>query len=265
MPAMGQKLVTYLRDPEADFGKATEMIQYDPGLTANILKLANSVAFGGVHKVSSVRAALPRLGTQRVLDLVLTAAVARRLVGELPGFDLAGDELLRHSMFTAVAAEELARLLGIKGTETAFTVGLLHDLGILVMDPFVARDKAAFDARFEVAGETSFVAAERELLGIDHAEAGALVLKQWRFGDDMVAGVRWHHEPEQAAGHRELVDLVHLADALALSQGIGTGRYGLGYGASPGAIERLGLKGQHLEYVASATLDKVNELATLMT
>lgn len=262
MPAFSQDLVVYLQDPEADFARVTEMIQYDPGLTANILKMANSVAYGGVRKVDSLRAALPRLGVNRVLEMVLALTVSTRLVTDLPGMGL-GDDLLRHSIFTAVAAGELARLLGMRHTEMAFTIGLMHDLGMVVLDPFVARHKARFDDLFQ-ASDCSFEQVEQEVLGIDHAEAGARILADWRLSDAVVTAVRWHHEPERVEAHRELVDLIHLADILAFSQGIGTGDYGMGFRASSDAISALGLRQKQVEYVASETVDKMRELAGIL-
>ncbi len=263
MPAFSRDLVVCLQDPEADFTRVTEMIQYDPGLTANILKMANSVAYGGVRKVDSLRAALPRLGIKRVLEMVLALTASSQLVEDLPGMGLRGDDLLQHSIFTAVAAEELARLLDMRHAEMAFTIGLLHDLGMVVLDPFVAENKARFDEAF-LASDRSFQHLERELLGIDHAEAGARVLADWRLSEAVVTAIRWHHEPEQAATHRELVNLIHLADILAFSQGIGTGDYGMGYRASSDAISSLGLRQKQVEYVASETVDKMRELADIL-
>lgn len=263
MPAFSQDLVAYLQDPEADFARVTEMIQYDPGLTANILRMANSVAYGGVRKVDSLRAALPRLGINRVLEMVLALTVSTRLVADLPGMGLRGDDLLRHSIFTAVAAGELARLLGMRHTEMAFTIGLLHDLGMVALDPFVAAHKGRLDASFE-ASDRSFEHVEQEVLGIDHAEAGARILADWGLSDAVVTAVRWHHEPERVEAHRELVNLIHLADILAFSQGIGTGDYGMGYRASSEAIGALGLRQKQVEYVASETVDKMRELAGIL-
>ena len=263
MPAFSQRLVTYLQDPDADFRKVTELVQYDPGLTANVLKLANSAAYGATRTVDSLRAAIPRLGTTKLLDMVLALTVSRRLLTVLPGYGLERDELLRHSVFTAVAAGELAGLLGMGHGERIFTIALMHDLGTLVLDPFVARHAAELDERTRLLGEP-FERAERAVLGMDHAEAGAAVLDAWQLGGEVVAGVRWHHEPEGAGDHRETVYLIHLADLLALSQGIGTGSYGMYHRTSPQAVDGLGLKKRHLEYVSSVTLDRMNELTAIM-
>lgn len=264
MPPMCQNLVTALNDPDIDFRTIGDMVQYDPGLTANVLKLANSVFFGPSQGVNSLQAALVRLGTRQIFELVLSLTVSPRLVTALPGYGLTARDLLRHSIWTAVAAQELAMLLDMKAADTVFTVGLLHDLGLLLMDSFVDKEKPEFNRTME-GQDISFEQAEKEILGIDHPEAGARILDSWQLGPQIVAGVRWHHEPEQAAEYHELIYLIHLADMLSLSEGIGTGIYGLKFNVSPEAVKALGLKHKHLEYTASKTLDRMRELEAILT
>ncbi|MCF8025406.1 MAG: HDOD domain-containing protein [Desulfobacteraceae bacterium] len=264
MPPLCQSLLGYLDDPDVDFKTIRNLVQYDPGLTANVLKLANSVYLGTVQEISSLQAALVRLGTRRVFELVLSLAVSTRLVPALPGYGLEARDLLRHSIWTAVAAQELARILQMKNVDTVFTVGLLHDLGLLLLDPFIAGERDRFTLIFEEQS-ISFNMAEREVLGIDHAEAGAGILELWQLGPEIVSGVRWHHEPAEASCFQELIYLIHLADMLSLSEGIGTGIYGLQYNVSAEPVRALGLKKEHLEYAASKTLDKMRELETILT
>lgn len=264
MPPLCQRLLGYLNDPDVDFKTIRDLVQYDPGLTANVLKLANSVYFGAVQQVTSLQSALVRLGTRRIFELVLSLAVSGRLVPALPGYGLEARELLRHSIWTAVAAQELANLLHMKDVDTIFTVGLLHDLGILLLDPFIAEYRQEFGEISE-RQQISFDQAEKEVIGMDHAEAGARILSGWQLGAEIVAGVRWHHEPSAATEHRSLIYLVHLADMLSLSEGIGTGIYGLQFNVSPEPVKALGLKKEHLEYTASKTLDRMRELEKILT
>ena len=264
MPPLCQSLLGYLEDPDVDFKTIRDLVQYDPGLTANVLKLANSVYFGPAQEISSLQAALVRLGTRRIFELVLSLTVSGRLVTALPGYGLAGRDLLRHSIWTAVAAQELAGILQMKNVDTVFTVGLLHDLGLLLLDPFISGEQERFTHIFEDR-RLSFDQAEKEVLGMDHAEAGAKILELWQLGPEIVAGVRWHHEPAEAAEFQDLIYLIHLADMLSLSEGIGTGLYGLQFNVSAEPVKALGLKKEHLEYTASKTLDKMRELENILT
>jgi len=264
MPPLCQNLLGYLKDPDVDFNTIKDLVQYDPGLTANVLKLANSVYFGPAQAVSSLQAALVRLGTQRIFELVLSLSVSDKLVSALPGYGLRANDLLRHSIWTAVAAQELAELLNMKNVDTVFTIGLLHDLGLLLLDPFIHKEHLQFNRVLE-ARQTSFEQAEKEILGIDHAQAGARVLSKWKLSPEIEAGVRWHHEPEQATQYQDLINLIHLADMLSLTQGIGTGVYGLQYNVSSGSIKAVGLKKSHIEYTASKTLDRMQKLEKILT
>ncbi len=264
MPPLCQNLLGYLNDPDVDFKTIKDIIQFDPGLTANILKMANSVHFGAARQVNSLQTALARLGTKSVFELILSLNVSSRLQGGLPGYGLQANDLLRHSIWTAVASQELANILTMKHTGMIFTTGLLHDLGLLLLDPYIKTERTQFNRTLETQ-DKSFDQAERDILGMDHAEAGAKILERWHLGPEIVAGVRWHHQPEEALEFQELIYLIHLADMLSLSEGIGTGIYGLQFTVSSKTITTLGLRKKHLETAASTTLDKMRELESILT
>jgi putative nucleotidyltransferase with HDIG domain len=263
MPPMCRHLITYLDDPEADFKTITDLVKYDPGLTADILKFANSAYFGAIHKINSLQTALVRLGTKMVMELILSLSVSSNLLPCLPGYGLMAKDLLKHSIWTAVAAQEIAKILNMKQVDMIFTVGLMHDLGKLILDPFVQRERLQFNYVFENP-KLSFEQEEKNILGLDHAQAGAAILSKWNLSSEIVAAVRWHHEPDEVDEYQELIHLIHLANMLALSEGIGTGIYGMQYRVSPKTIHILGLKKHHLEYVASLCTDKMKELETIL-
>ena len=264
MPPLCQNLLGYLDDPDVDFKTIKDIIQFDPGLTANVLKMANSIHFGATRQVNSLQAALARLGTKSVFELILSLNVSSRLQNSLPGYGLQANDLLRHSIWTAVASQELGTILSMKHTGMIFTIGLLHDLGLLLLDPELKTEGSRFSQTLE-AQDKALDQAERDILGMDHAEAGAKILERWHLGPEVVAGVRWHHQPEKADEYQEIIYLIHLADMLSLSEGIGTGIYGLQFAVSSETITTLGLRKKHLEAVASTTLDKMRELESILT
>ena len=263
MPPLCRSLIAHLGDPETEFKTIRDLVKYDPGLTADILKFANSAYFGALQGVNSLQTALVRLGTKMVMELILSLSVTSRLLPCLPGYGLMAKDLLKHSIWTAVAAQELANMLNMKQVDMIFTVGLMHDLGKLIMDPFVQFERLQFNKVFETL-KASFEQEERHILGFDHAQTGAMILEKWNLGPQIVAGIRWHHEPDKADEYQDLIYLIHLADMLALSEGIGTGIYGMQYTVSQKTIQILGLKKHHIEYVASTTMDKMKELETIL-
>jgi putative nucleotidyltransferase with HDIG domain len=264
MPAMCQTLMTKFNDPEADFGSLAEEMKYDPGMTANVLKLANSSAFSSGMQLDSLKTAFVRLGMKTLFQLVAAQGSAQMLKQTLAGYDLRPEELLRHSVWTAVAAEEIAVALKLDAPELLFTAGLLHDMGKVILNGFIILNATEISTAMHSNTE-AFDCIEASILGISHAEAGAEIMKQWRFPDELVATIRWHHDPSKAGGHSTIVNIVHLADMLAYTEGIGTGIDGLRYKVSENVVSELGITTRTLERAASHTLDKMNELERILT
>ena len=258
MPGAATKLLKLIDVPDTTAAQIEQILRYDPGLTANLLKLANSAYFGLPCKVGSVRQAVVLLGWKRLIQLVMASCVNAVMGEPVPGYDLSAGELWRHSIAVSVAAEDLAKELKISASEEIFTAALLHDVGKLVLGGFVKEDIEKIE--IEASRGISFEVAEHIVLGSDHAEIGAQILKNWSFPTELVNAVRWHHNPDSAGKADTLVDIVHAANILCLMIGIGVGREGLCYKPSPLVTKRLGLKTTHLEMVASRTLQYVDDL-----
>jgi putative nucleotidyltransferase with HDIG domain len=225
--------------------------------------MANSAYFGYPHKIASVRQAVVRLGWERVYQLVVASCVNGVMNHAIPGYGLAPGDLWRHALGVAMTTEQLLRKLNIRVLDEAFTAGLLHDVGKLVMGRFVEEDSLAIDALVSDGGMT-FAAAEKDVLGLNHAEIGALILEKWALPESLLDVVRRHHEPGLAAGGNILVDAVHVADGLCLMLGIGTGKESLRYEPEPAAVQRLGLKVEDLGSVADMVLEDLGEFCGTM-
>lgn len=261
IPGSTAKLLKILEDPETPVQAIEEVLRLDPGMTANVLRMVNSAYFGLPTQVGSVKRAIMLLGMKKIKQLVMASCVGTVMEGPIPGYDLPAGELWRHSIAVSVAAEGLGRELKVDSAEDIFTAALLHDVGKLILGQFVQEDLAAIQ---EAAGsEVSFEVAEKEVLGIDHAEIGARILSHWSLPADLVHAVRWHHDPEGAEAANLTTDMVHVANVLCLMMGIGVGREGLQYEPSPVVTQRLGVKPQHVERVASQTLQWIEELADI--
>ncbi|MBL0714172.1 MAG: HDOD domain-containing protein [Desulfosarcina sp.] len=259
IPGSAIRLLELVDQVDAPIQEIEEVLRMDPGLTANVLKLTNSSYFGLPTKIGSVKRALMLLGLKKVKQLIMASCVGAVMDRDIPGYNLSAGELWRHSIAVSVAAEGLVCELGLKSDDDIFTAALLHDVGKLVLGQFIDDDYAALEA---AAGNTvSFELAEKEVLGTDHAEVGARILKQWSFPEALVHVVRWHHNPEMAEAIHQTTDIVHVANMLCLMMGIGVGREGLQYQPSPVVTRRLGIKPFHLEKLASQTIQSMNDLA----
>lgn len=204
-----------LRDEDSSGRACAEALGRDPALSAQVLRLANAAGCGQAGRVASLHDAVLLLGRQK-LGLVLTAAavIDRFDAAACPGFDLTG--FWRESLACATAAQALAMELGADDG-LAFTTGLLHDLGRLVLALLLpaATAQALAVARGR---DQPLHWAERELLGIDHAELGAQLARHWQFPPAMVAAIAGHHGPGQSTGlggRPSLIDLLQGADAVA--------------------------------------------------
>jgi putative nucleotidyltransferase with HDIG domain len=242
LPSVVVKLQKYLNDPDVSFDQLARVIEYDPGLTANVLQLANSAYFGWTGTIKSVKQAITRLGTNRVFQMVLCMSVAPLVRKPIKGYDMDSEALWHHSIATAMAAEKLVEMLGISGLEEAFTAGMLHDMGKVVMGTFVDIDDEPIKEIVKSDG-LAFNEAERMVLGIDHAEVAGELLQSWNLPDEVVAAARWHHEPDKAEPEfQQIVDIIHVADVLCLNVGWGGGSDAMQYRLNEEANERLGTR-----------------------
>jgi len=263
LPSVVIKLRQYLNEPDVNFDALARMIEYDPGLTANVLQLSNSAYFGWSRSIRTVKESIVRLGTNRIFQMVLCMSVAPLVRKPIKGYDMDSDGLWRHSISTAICAELVAAELELTCRGEAFTAGLLHDMGKIVLGTFVDIDDEPIKEIMR-ADHLAFNEAEQMVLGIDHAEVAAALLAAWNLPDDVSDAVRWHHQPSNApANRRELADLVHVADVLCLEFGFGGGADGLGYRLDKGASERLGLGIGIAEKVGAQVMIAVNELDSM--
>lgn len=233
----------------------------DPRVAGATLNLVNSGYFGLPRSAKSIPHAHELMGAERLARVTLTAWAFDLLSDPLSGYDLPAGDLWRHALGVAIAAEHLSEYLPADLAEPVFTAGIFHDVGKRVMGPYLADASERIESK---AGEDlSFEAAEAAVLGVDHAALSGRILAAWRFPGEVVEAVRRSHAPDRAAPPSILADLLHVSDVLCLTIGIGTGREGLKYKASPAATKRLNATTGTLELVASHTLQWTNELADL--
>jgi len=262
MPTAANTVVGLLKDPDVDINTLMRAIEFDQGLTSNVLRLANSAYFAGPRTIGSLRDAIVRLGMNRIFQLVIMSAIVPVARHEIRGYDLPPGKLLEHSIAVAIGAEEIAKCMNIKAPFLTFTAGLLHDLGKVVLSTFIEVDVQRI-VNLAYSGEASFEAAEAEVLGIDHAETGALLLQAWNLPEEIVNAVKYHHRPDDFEGDALVVDLVHLADSLALTNGLGRGFDGLNYKPSPLVLERRKLEGCSTDDVVAKMIEGIDEFRDL--
>ena len=263
-PDVSTKALKILDDPDASVDQLISIIQYDQAITANVLKLCNSAYYGLSRKVHSLREGLVLLGNRELRNIILTSTAVKFFHKENRGYDLAQGELWRHSVVTAIISKLISDR--VSGTEPAslFTTALLHDVGKVVLGSFVDTYSEQVIALVNE-GEHSFLEAESEILGINHAEVGAKVAESWNFPEDIVRAIRLHHEPDGASDNDPLTPIIYLADILTLSMGIGAGRDGLSYRGKEEVMERFGLKAKDLQEIVVDFYDQYSRVQDILS
>jgi putative nucleotidyltransferase with HDIG domain len=210
------KLIEMLGHPETDAKEIVHQLTTDSLLTAKLLRACNSPAMGLQEKVTSVHQAVILLGYDQIHSLVLSLAFGAALAVPLPSYAMKANDLRRHALKVGAAAEALIRAGVVSEGEPAmaFTIGLLHDIGkLLMVQSLPPEAHLAINQHINAEG-LGTIEAEREVLGTDHAEVGSCLLYLWRLPDVIVEAVANHHRPVPGAYGR-LSGIAHLANRLA--------------------------------------------------
>ena len=215
LPDSVARLAHMSDDPRVGPMAFLETLLADHGLSREVLNAVNRSWFSPVRPVGRVREAVTVLGTRQARYVALVAGIGSRMLphGKEPkGFDRAA--FWRHSVATGFAAERLARALGESLPETAFVAGLLHDVGLLILD---RNDPAALEGVIErmAEGEPQ-EEVERDVVGATHVEIGRTAGRVWGLPPLVTDAVTHHHDPEVLEGHAfRVAVLVRVADWLA--------------------------------------------------
>jgi putative nucleotidyltransferase with HDIG domain len=223
LPLLFREVSKELQSPEASISKAGEIISRDPSMAAKILQLANSAYFGRRRNLSKVTEAVSYLGIDRVAQLLLAiSAFAEFRPAETSSFSI--DGLWTHSNSTAMRAKEIAEKqhAPCQTKEDAFTAGLLHDIGKLVLASRLPVEYSKTVQRAE-SNRMPLWLAEREDFSASHAEVGGYLLGIWGLPNEIVDAAAFHHNPPASVSQDfSVLTAVHAADTIEhLAEGEG--------------------------------------------
>ncbi|KUG04683.1 hd domain protein [hydrocarbon metagenome] len=254
LPQVVLEVMRLTRDPNTSARELNDVICQDQAITANMLRLANSAYYGFPRLIGTVGEAVVLLGFQTVRSIILTAAMGDTLSKEVKAYSLEKGELWKHSIGVATAGRMIAKRTGYKYQDLAYTAGLLHDVGKIVLADYL--EKYCSEVMEKVnSDEVSFADAEFEILGIDHAQTGGEVAKKWNFPAEIVEAINFHHTPDLAVQDPKLTAITHVADIMCTGIGIGIGIDGLLYQASGHAVGILELDEKVMEEIVAELID----------
>lgn len=215
LPEVVSYLTRSLNDEKADADTIAHHINSDPAIVARLLAAANSAAFGLPTRIVSTKQAFLVLGVDRIANIILASALAYRYDIRHAGFD--ARLLWRHSLGVATCARVLAEQIGTD-PELAFTSGLLHDIGQLLM--YTVSPSAYIEVIEKRQQENlSITEAERLIYGYDHAEAGTTLANTWKLPSEIVDSIAAHHAPDEIGS--EIGNLIHVSEVLSHALDLG--------------------------------------------
>lgn len=255
LPTVVAELLASFGNEEVDVGRLAEQISHDQALTARLLRVANSSFYGLQSRISTINEAVVVLGFRAVRSMVLAVGVSGVFRADhCPGFD--PQSYIRHCVGVGLVARALAQVTG-RNPELAFTGGILHDIGELVLATCFPEQYAKTLA-YREQHDCTLVAAERDILGLDHAVVGGLLADTWRFPASLHSAVAEHHAPSAATAD-SLADLIHLADGVAHGLGLARTAGEMVMPLDQTAWQRLGVDGEKIAGILPRVVKEMDE------
>ena len=257
LPAIPQAVLEALktiRRPDATFEEISTVLSLDQAITVDVLKLANSAHYGQAGRITSVHKASIVLGLKTLVELIVIVGTSEMLRKKLKGYNIPASYTWKHALATGFAAKILAERKGDENAHDAFTAGLIHDVGKIVLDPYVFERKADFDDYF-ASRQRMFYHGEKRLLGFDHAEIAFDLCRTWNIPQEIRDGVKYHHEPSKVK--RRMAYIVHAANIIAKRTSIEPENDDAVMEADQAAFEFLNINAEDILYIAEAVENAV--------
>ncbi len=244
-PATIQKVMALASDPDSSLTELVSVVRLDQAITANILRICNSAYFGLRRPVDNVSDAIMYMGKKNVLRAVMTAGLARYFRTQ-KGYDVKGGDLWEHAVAVALMAQICSAKLSRPDDPRLFTAGILHDIGKMVLGEFVHESWQKIQELVEKQ-RYSFLEAEAEVIGVNHADLGGEIALIWKFPDEILRAIAFHHRPDLLSSNDTVPWIVYLTNQVCHIMGIGVGTDALSYRAVGNVAGRLNLKQRDLE------------------
>jgi len=217
MPQLARQIAIMVDDPKSSAAQVGEAIKRDPATAARILRLVNSAYYGLATNVKTVNQAVSMLGFKVIRSIAVSTSLPSAFKGLLNCGAFSQERFWKHSLLTACLCKSIAKKCRPMDPEAAFDVGLLHDIGKLVLACFAAEHAAAIIASART-NSLSFDRVEKDMLNTTHGEVGAWLAGRWKFPDALIQQIRNHHTPA-ACESDHLVAVLQFANCLCKAKG----------------------------------------------
>lgn len=247
------RLAQIISDPDSSAEDVAEVLQFDQALTLDVLKFANSAASASSRVIATVKEAVIRIGGARILEWIVAQHVKNMFQIPLVAFGYSEKDLWRHSVASALAAEQLASITSGRIAGLSFTAALLHDIGKLIIGRMSASDNmdSVFWHMSNDNQKTTFEQRERSVYGISHPDIGAEIAASWKLPEAIVQAIRHHHSYEHT--DEPVTDSVRVSNLVARTIGVGIGDEGMCLSIDQGLATRTGISREQFELLCART------------
>ncbi len=214
------RVIQVVSNPLTSASDLSSIIMVDQALTAKVLRLANSAFYGFPFRIKNITQAVSILGFDTIRNLALTVSVHKIFTGDDRNAFFSHQEFWKHSVGVALCCSLLAKKIKYKSHESAFTAGLLHDIGKTFFEQYMHEE---FVAALKDSAEKKIplYQAEMQIIGIDHQAVGRIMAEKWNLPHELQAGINFHHHPEDEQEENVMATIVNVANSLCNKKGLG--------------------------------------------
>ena len=262
-PQILPQLLGLLNDDNSSFDEIVRLVSIDLSLAAQVLRLSNSAYYGAATKTYDLGDAVQRIGLREVYKLIAMIC-SKDLLGASSGlFDIEAGALWKFSLACAFAMETMAEIVGGENASTAYTIGLLHSLGKVILSH---KEPVVYQQVFERVekGGISLADAEQEILGFTNAQVAGAMLKQWDFKEVIVVPITYQYTPLRAPDFANLAAMLHLAMWVASNVGFSCGKHAWAIAIDPRATAAARIQEELLHGLLIMVSEKMEEIKALI-
>jgi putative nucleotidyltransferase with HDIG domain len=259
MPKVILKAQQMMADPDLDVKGVASLIETDQAIAIKVLKLANSAHYGLSGKVSSIHHAFVVLGYKTLAQILSIASFSTFMGKSLPGYGFESEDFMRHSLAVALSSKVIAEKIDLNLADEAHTAGLIHDIGKIILDKYIMDKKETFETFLENEQRT-FLSAEKQIIGLDHAEIAYEICKKWNIPNTIAQAIKYHHYPSSSQGN-DLAYILHLADYIAAKSGGGYDSDDLLYQLEEGTMNFLKIRYKDVSTIMAEVIESLAQLS----
>ncbi len=260
---VASQILTVSEDPDRSMNDIAEIIVYDPSITSTLIKRCNSAYYSLPRQVESVQEAITYIGLDEVVSLVLIDQCSGNFVKKQDGYGLYEGELWKHSVFSAIVAKKLAKIKKAENINLIFTAAMIKDIGKIILDRFVSDRYKKINYLINEK-KYSFMEAEKKIIGVNHAELGALIAKMWNFSSKMIFIIGNHHMSDEKAKTDLDTAIVYMGDIICNTMGIGCGVDGMSCRFHNDVMEFLDITPDDFQIVIAESYQEMEKVEALI-